>query len=113
MKVCDAVITDYSASSLEASLLHKPVYFYLFDKEAYVTRQGLNIDPEQELPLASFRSAQQLMSAVCMGEYDFGALEDFRSRYIETADENNTAAITKFMCQFLPKAKAEAEEQTR
>ena len=113
MKVCDAVITDYSASSLEASLLHKPVYFYLFDKEAYVTRQGLNIDPEQELPLASFRSAQQLMSAVCMGEYDLGALEDFRSRYIETADENNTAAITKFMCQFLPKAKAEAEEQTR
>ena len=50
MKVCDVVITDYSASSLEASLLHKPVYFYLFDKENYVRSQGLNIDPEQELP---------------------------------------------------------------
>ena len=73
----------------------------------------MNIDPEQELPLASFRSARQLMSAVRLGAYDLGALETFRSRYIETAEENNTAAIVKFMCQFLPETKVEAEEQTR
>lgn len=102
MKVCDVVITDYSASSLEASLLHKPVYFYLFDKENYVRSQGLNIDPEQELPLACFRGPEQLMRAVALGGYDLGALEDFRARYIETADENNTAAIVRFLCTLLP-----------
>lgn len=97
MKVCDVVITDYSASSLEASLLHKPVYFYLFDKEAYLQNQGLNIDPEQELPLACFRRAEQLLTAISLGGYDLAALERFRSRYIETADENNTATIARFL----------------
>lgn len=102
MKVCDVVITDYSASSLEASLLHKPVYFYLFDKEDYLQRQGLNIDPEQELPLACFRRADQLLRAVSQGGYDLAALETFRSRYIETAEENNTANIVRFLCTMLP-----------
>lgn len=102
MKVCDVVITDYSASSLEASLLHKPVYFYLFDKERYVQSQGLNIDPEQELPLACFRQPEQLVRAIALGGYDLGALERFRSRYIETAHENNTATIAQFLCTLLP-----------
>lgn len=102
MKVCDVVVTDYSAASLEASLLHKPVYFYLFDKEQYVEAQGLNIDPEQDLPLACFRRADQLLEAVALGGYDLAALEDFRSRYIETADRDNTADIAAFLCTLLP-----------
>ena len=110
MKVCDVVITDYSASSLEASLLHKPVYFYLFDKDEYVVRQGLNIDPEQELPLASFREAAQLMSAVALGGYDLSALEEFKNRYIKTSEADNTGAITEFLCQFLPQT-APAEHE--
>lgn len=109
MKVCDVVITDYSASSLEASLLHKPVYFYLFDKEEYLKNQGLNIDPEQELPLACFRRADQLLRAVALGGYDLAALERFRSRYIETAQENNTAAIVRFLCQMLPGKKTPSQ----
>lgn len=111
MKVCDLVITDYSASSLEASLLHKPVYFYLFDKDAYLESQGLNIDPEQELPLACFRGAEELLQAVALGGYDFAALERFRSRYIETAEEDNTANITQFLLQFLPGGEKSREPQ--
>lgn len=110
MKVCDLVITDYSASSLEASLLHKPVYFYLFDKDEYVRTQGLNIDPEQEMPLACFRQADQLMRSIALGGYDQGALETFRSRYIETAEQNNTENIVHFMTQFLPGGKVPAGE---
>lgn len=111
MKVCDAVITDYSASSLEASLLHKPVYFYLFDKERYAECQGLNIDPEQELPLACFRRADQLLRAIALGGYDLAALEDFRTRYIETAETDNTAAIGAFLCGLLPRQARPAGER--
>ncbi|MCC8182175.1 MAG: CDP-glycerol glycerophosphotransferase family protein [Clostridiales bacterium] len=102
MKVCDVIVTDYSAASLEASLLHKPVYFYLFDKEQYMETRGLNIDPEAELPLASFRRADQLLESVALGGYDLAALEAFRARYIETADRNNTADIAAFLCTLLP-----------
>ncbi len=101
MKICDAVITDYSASSLEAALLHKPVYFYLFDKESYIRSQGLNIDPEEELPLASFRQAEALMKSAVSGGYDIQALNRYCERYVETAQENNTQSVARFICQLL------------
>lgn len=102
MKVCDGVITDYSASSLEASLLRKPVYFYLFDYEAYKFNQGLNIDPSMEMPFAVSVEAPSMIEKIASGQYDLAALERFRSKYIETADEDNTAAITDFLLDHIP-----------
>lgn len=102
MKVCDGVITDYSASSLEASLLHKPVYFYLFDYEAYKYNQGLNIDPSVELPGAVSVDAESMVEKIQAGDYPLEALERFRSKYIQTADEDNTGAITGFLLEQIP-----------
>lgn len=102
MKVCDGIITDYSASSLEASLLHKPVYFYLFDYEAYKYNQGLNIDPSLELPFAVSVEADSLLEKIESRGYDMHALEEFRRKYIQTADENNTANITEFLLEQIP-----------
>jgi CDP-ribitol ribitolphosphotransferase len=104
MKICDGIITDYSASSLEASLLHKPVYFYLFDYEAYKYNQGLNIDPNLELPSAVSVEAGPLLDKIQAGRYDLAALERFRSKYIQTADENNTATIARFLLDHIPAA---------
>lgn len=102
MKVCDGIITDYSASSLEASLLRKPVYFYLFDYESYRRNQGLNIDPCQELPFAVSVEAPNLIEKIEQGQYDLAALDRFRSKYIETADEDNTGTITEFLLEQIP-----------
>lgn len=102
MKVCDGIITDYSASSLEASLLRKPVYFYLFDYEAYKYNQGLNIDPSVELPFAVSVEAASLLDKIQSQRYDLMALERFRNKYIQTADENNTAAIVRFLLDHIP-----------
>jgi CDP-ribitol ribitolphosphotransferase len=102
MKVCDGIITDYSASSLEASLLRKPVYFYLFDYESYKYNQGLNIDPSLELPNAVSIEAASLLEKIQKDSYDMAALERFRSKYIQTADENNTANITDFLLEKIP-----------
>lgn len=104
MKVCDGIITDYSASSLEASLLRKPVYFYLFDYEAYKYNQGLNIDPSLEMPSAVSVEAASLLDKIQAGKYDLAALERFRNKYIQTADENNTENITRFLLENIPAA---------
>lgn len=101
MKICDGIITDYSASSLEAGLLHKPVFFYLFDKEEYLRNQGLNIDPEAELPGACFRTPDGLFMAAVNRRYDLAALDRFCQRYVETAGEDNTQAVAQFLCTLL------------
>lgn len=43
--LADCVVTDYSAVSLEAGILGKPVYFYMPDIDVYRQSPGLNIDP--------------------------------------------------------------------
>lgn len=100
MKACDGVITDYSAASLEASLLHKPVYFYLFDYEEYRRDQGLNIDPVAELPGAVAMDAGTMMEK--LEDYDLKALERFAGKYIETAGENNTEAAASLVLEHIP-----------
>lgn len=104
MKVADVILTDYSAASLEASLLNKPVYLYLFDYEEYSIAQGLNINLWQELPEAAFYHAQELVQAVGAGRegYDWAALRVYRDTYIQTAQQDNTGDITRFLLQHIP-----------
>ncbi|AMY05557.1 CDP-glycerol glycerophosphotransferase family protein [Staphylococcus condimenti] len=40
--MADVIITDYSSLAIEASLLNKPVLFYVYDQAEYETERGLN-----------------------------------------------------------------------
>lgn len=102
MKICDGIVTDYSAASLEASLLEKPVYLYLYDYERYQADQGLNIDLWAELPRTAFRDPEALAQAAEDGDYDWAALTAYRNKYIETGDRNNTEEIAAFLLDQIP-----------
>lgn len=102
MKLCDGIITDYSAASLEASLLGKPVYLYLYDYERYDAEQGLNINLWEELPRAAFRDAEELARAVAEEPYDLTDITAYRDKYVETADRNNTEEIASFLLEQIP-----------
>ena len=101
MKLCDVIITDYSACAIEGSLLNKPLYFYTPDYEVYTAEQGLNVDLKKELPLAVFDDAQQLISAMDGSQYDFQTLGDFSRRYVENINTDNTERLTSFICSLL------------
>lgn len=99
MKLADGVITDYSACGIEASLLDKPLWFYVPDYEDYRREQGLNIDLEAELGSACFRSAGDLAAAVASGRYDWQALRAFSERYVEHRTTGNTAYLAQIICE--------------
>src|SRR5699024_3227626 len=42
MIMADIVITDYSSLAIEASLLNKPTFFYVYDEADYEKERGLN-----------------------------------------------------------------------
>ncbi len=97
IKLADYVITDYSACAFEAALLGKKLLFYVPDYEKYKSEQGLNADPFAELPSATFADAEKLCKAVCGGEYDFTALNEFCEKYIETRAADNTVRLAKIV----------------
>ena len=100
IKYCDAVITDYSAVSLETALIFKPLYFYLYDFEEYSMDPGLNIDIEAEMGEAAAKDAANL-AAVMLQDYDFSQLEAYRNKYISVDTEDCTGRLCGFLAELM------------
>ncbi|MBQ2062682.1 MAG: CDP-glycerol glycerophosphotransferase family protein [Oscillospiraceae bacterium] len=98
MSCCDIVITDYSSLSLEAAVLNKRIYYFLFDHDQYLRDNGLNVDPAEIMPRCSFEKAEDLFAAIDSGDYPDDELQSFRRGYLPeelgSSTRNIAALIT-------------------
>lgn len=101
MKVADIIITDYSACAFEASVLMKPLYFFVPDYSKYDKDRGLNIELSSEMASVCFEDAGSLCTAIKNGNYDFNNLFAFKTKYVENTDLNNSEIIAKFIAMQL------------
>ncbi|MDE5996398.1 MAG: CDP-glycerol glycerophosphotransferase family protein, partial [Eubacterium sp.] len=97
MKLADVIITDYSACAFEASVLLKPLYFFVPDYALYMKDRGINVDIKKEFPSACFERAGELVEAIEKNDYDMASLVRFKDTYVENADTNNTKKLTEFI----------------
>ncbi len=97
-KVCDAVITDYSSASLEACLLDKPVYFYVYDIDQYRDDPGLNMDPAIEMPSCTSSNFIDIMNWIEAGDYDRDVIRLYKERFFDIElDGGCTAKLVNFI----------------
>lgn len=94
LTVSDVVITDYSAVSMEAAALDRPVYFYLYDYDKYKKDNGLNVDFFKEMPDVTFKNAKDLIKKIESNTYDYDRLNVFRNKYVGNVNHNATKEIT-------------------
>ncbi|MDD6728114.1 MAG: CDP-glycerol glycerophosphotransferase family protein [Eubacteriales bacterium] len=97
MKVADIIITDYSACAFEASILMKPLYFFVPDYEEYSAERGINVNLKEKMPSATFENAEDLCNAIKSGNYDLDRLYEFKSKYVENTKANNAEILAKFV----------------
>lgn len=88
LTIADYVITDYSAISIEAALLKKPVYFYIYDYKEYICKNGLNIDIKKEMPEYCFKDFRKLYKKMKKEDYDYQNLEKFKNKYVDNQNKN-------------------------
>ena len=96
MTCCDILVTDYSSLSLEAAVLNKKIYYYLFDHDRYLRENGLNADPAEIMPRCSFEKAEDLFAAIDSGDYPETELRDFQRNYLPEelgSSTRNVAAL--------------------
>lgn len=96
LKASDKIITDYSALGVEAALVNKPLYYYVYDIDDYKVDVGLNVDPLVELPSMSSKSAAEL-AQLLEKPYDFEALKAFRERFVSVDTDNSTGKLGEFI----------------
>lgn len=64
LSVCDILITDYSAIAIEAAVLKKTTYYWVYDYTHYIENNGLNIDLYGLFPGYVYEDADELFAAV-------------------------------------------------
>lgn len=97
MKIADVIITDYSACAFEASLLMKPLYFFVPDYDEYMKDRGINVDLKEEMSSAVFENADELMKAIENNSYDMDSLYRFKEKYVETLKNSSSEVLAKFV----------------
>ncbi len=96
LKICDYIITDYSATLIEASLLEKPIFLYLYDYEKYNDNRGLNINIKKELSSFTARNFNDIVDKIEKKDYNINQIKNFRKKYIEVGN-NNTNKLANFI----------------
>ena len=101
MKFADYIITDYSATAIEASLLQKPLFLYVYDIDTYNETIGLNVQLTDELKQSTFKEIKDIIQVIESNLYNFDELKAFRNKYVETYNINNTENVCRIIEKYL------------
>lgn len=100
MIVSDLLISDYSSTMFEYSLLKKPMAFYCYDFDDY--DRDFYIDFEKELPGPLLRTQEELLEYLSRGEYPLmKSFEEFHEKYVGACDGHSTERIVELIKQLL------------
>lgn len=101
LAVSDYVITDYSAIAIEAAILNKKTYYYLYDYETYVENNGINVSPFDSMPGCAFRDAASLIKDLESGNYRQKVLDMYREKYLPRELGRSTEKLADEVLKYL------------
>ncbi len=69
-KVADILISDYSASMADYSILERPIVCFVYDYEEYRKERGLYMDYSKDLPSGILKREDQVLDYILRMDYD-------------------------------------------
>lgn len=103
LRVCDKIVTDYSAIAFEAAIAEKELFIYQPDANEYDLNVGLNVNMSQEAIGAYVCKTEEELFEKLEKNYDQRVVKEFCEKYIEV-DLND---CTQRFCGFIAKLLAE------
>lgn len=99
LKESGLMITDYSSVGFDFSFLHKPVFYYQFDRDRFLGRMGSHLDLDRELPGRVTKTPDDLVAAVSAslqsGNRVDANFQDRADRFITHRDTNSRERIVQ------------------
>lgn len=101
LRICEKVITDYSAMAFEAAIVEKELYIYQPDINMYEQNVGLNVDLyEEAIREYVCRTEKELFEKI-REPYNKEAIIAFQKKYVEVDLDNCTKALCSFIGSLL------------
>lgn len=101
LRVCEKVITDYSAIAFEAAILERELYIYQPDVSDYTENVGLNVDLSQEAIAPYVCRTEKELTEKLAQPYHKADVTAFREKYVAIDLDNCTQQLCDFIAGFL------------
>lgn len=99
LSVAEHVITDYSSLSIEASILNKKLYFYVYDYDEYANNPGLNINLYKYFKGYMFKKPLNIYKKIKENNYDINLVKKYRNDYVNNTNGNVTEKLVEFILE--------------
>ena len=91
--VTDLLVTDYSSSVFEASLLGIPMLFYPYDLYQYISERDFYCDYETFVPGKIAFTQDDMIKAVIDGDFEEYKIEPFKNKFFSHADGKSAQRV--------------------
>ena len=101
LSVADYVISDYSNVAFEAMYVDIPTYLYVYDIDAYIKKQGLNINPLKKFEEISSKDIKVILKNIKDNKYNYKEVKKNINKYIYDFEGKSVENISKFISEKL------------
>ena len=95
--ITDLLITDYSSSMYEFSLMRRPMLFFAYDKNQYANSRGFHREYDSNVPGKIVYTFDELLRSMEEEDYEFWKVEEYLRFNFTYIDENNTDRVIDWL----------------
>ena len=99
LSIADYVITDYSATAVEAAILGVKTLYYVYDFEDYSSKNGMNINLYDEMPDCVFKDAEKIAEIIRTDDYNTEALRNYQEKFLPEELGTSTEKICNLIIE--------------
>lgn len=93
--ITDYLITDYSSVPFEFSLLNRPIIFYSYDYEKYLTERGFFEDYKSAMPGPVVCSTMEVIKEIQADTFDINKMTQFANEWNKYSKGNASELLIK------------------
>lgn len=86
LAVTDILISDYSSLIFEYALLNRPMIFYAYDLEQYISERGFYYDYESFVPGPIVDTTEGIIKEIQSNKFDLDKIEAFKHKFFTYTD---------------------------
>ena len=99
--ISDILITDYSSIMIEFAMLNKPIVFFTYDFDSYMTQErGFYFDFKSTVPGPVVNDSNQLVNVIVNQEFDESKMSKFVKTQFDAIDGKSSKRVVDFLLKY-------------
>ena len=98
MLISDMLITDYSSIMIEYGILNRPIVFFTYDLDSYLTNErGFYYDFKKTVPGPIVYTSDELIEVIKNNEFDINRISEFVKTQFDEIDGHSSKRVVDFL----------------